>query len=85
MEKKMEAIGIMGILSGLYREYPSRWAILEFEPLTNRLPVFGGNSSVALRWTPHPVIVTMRDNRDDIRVLLYSQYTTIAGWGVLLM
>ena len=36
------------------------------------------------RWTPHAVIVTMRDNRDYIRVLLYSYYTTITGWGVLL-
>ena len=31
---------------------------------------------------PHPVIVTIGDNRDYIRVLLYSYYTT--GWGVLL-
>ena len=33
---------------------------------------------------PHPVIVTIRDNKDCIRVLLYSYYTTITGWGVLL-
>ena len=33
---------------------------------------------------PPPVIVTIRDNRDYIRVLLYSCYTTITGWGVLL-
>ena len=33
---------------------------------------------------PHPVIVIIRDNRDYIRVLLYSYYTTITGWGVLL-
>ena len=37
-----------------------------------------------LRWTPHPVIVTKGDNRDYIRVLLYSYYTTITGWGVFL-
>ena len=37
-----------------------------------------------LRWTPHPVIVTMRNSKDYIRVLLYSYYTTITGWGVLL-
>ena len=37
-----------------------------------------------VRWTPHPVIVTIRDNRDYIRVLLYSYYTTMTGWGVLL-
>ena len=30
------------------------------------------------RWTPHPVIVTIR------RVLLHSYYATITGWGVLL-
>ena len=33
---------------------------------------------------PHPVIVTIRDIKDYIRVLLYSYYTTITGWGVLL-
>ena len=37
-----------------------------------------------IRWTPHPVIVTLRDNKDYIRVLLYSYYTTITGSGVLL-
>ena len=31
--------------------------------------------------TPHPVIVTIRDKKDYIRVLLYSNYTTITGWG----
>ena len=35
-----------------------------------------------IRWTPHPVIVTIRDNWDDIRVLVYSRYTTTTGWGV---
>ena len=30
---------------------------------------------------PHPVIVTIRDNKDYIRVLLYSSYTTITGGG----
>ena len=39
---------------------------------------------VYVRCTPHPVIVTIGDNRDYIRVLLYSYYTTITGWGVLL-
>ena len=28
--------------------------------------------------------MTTRDNKDSIRVLLYSYYTTITGWGVLL-
>ena len=39
---------------------------------------------VHIRWTPHPVIVTIRDNRDYLRVLLYSYYITITGWGLLL-
>ena len=37
-----------------------------------------------IRWTPHPVIVTIGDNRDYIKVLSYSYYTTMTGWGVLL-
>ena len=37
-----------------------------------------------VRWTPHPVIVAIGDNRDYLRVLLYSYYTTITGRGVLL-
>ena len=36
---------------------------------------------IYLRRTPHPAIVTIRDNKDYIRVLLYS---SITGWGVLL-
>ena len=36
---------------------------------------------VRVRWTPHPVIVTIGDHRDYIRVLIYSYYTTITGWG----
>ena len=36
-----------------------------------------------IRWAP-PVMVAIRDNKDCIRVLLYSDYTTITGWGVLL-
>ena len=34
-----------------------------------------------IRWTPHPEIVTIRDNRDYIEVLLYSDYSTLTGWG----
>ena len=33
---------------------------------------------------PHTVIVAGRDNKDYIRVLLYSYYSAITGWGVLL-
>ena len=36
------------------------------------------------RRAPHPVRVTIRDNKDYIRVLFYSYSTTITGWGVLL-
>ena len=42
------------------------------------------HEQIYIRRTPHPVIVTMRDKKDYIRVLLYSYYTTITGWGVLL-
>ena len=41
--------------------------------------------TVCPRRTPHPVIVTIRDNRDYLGVLLYPYYTTITGRGVLLM
>ena len=58
---------------------------VESQPACSRDP---GNlerlSREYIRWTPHPVIVTVRDNRDYIRVLLYFYYTTITGWGVLL-
>ena len=37
-----------------------------------------------VRWTPHPVIVTMRDNGDYIKALSYSDYAAITGWGVIL-
>ena len=40
--------------------------------------------TVYLRWTPHPVIVTIRDNKDYIGVLLYSYYATMTVRGVLL-
>ena len=42
---------------------------------------------IYIRWTPPlpPVIVTIIDNKDYIRVLLYPYYTTITGWGVLLI
>ena len=43
-----------------------------------------GTPAGFVRWTPDPVVVTIRDNRDYMRVLLYYYYTTITGWGVLL-
>ena len=42
------------------------------------------SAQIYIRWIPHPAIVTMGDNKEYIRVLSYSQYTTITGWGVLL-
>ena len=38
-------------------------------------------TTALLRWTPRPVIVTIRDNGDYVRVLLYAYYTTITAWG----
>ena len=38
----------------------------------------------SIRMTPHPVIVIIMDNKDCIRVLLFSYCTTITGLGVLL-
>ena len=38
-----------------------------------------------LRWNPHPGIVTMKDNKDYVRVLSYPYYTTVTGWGVHLL
>ena len=38
----------------------------------------------SFRRTPHPAIVTIRDNKDYMRVLFYSYYTAITAWGVLL-
>ena len=47
-------------------------------------PEDGCPTARCVRWTPYPVIVTIMDNKDYIRVLLYSYDTTITGWGVLL-
>ena len=34
-----------------------------------------------VRWPLHPVKVTIRDNKDHLRVLSFSYYTSIIGWG----
>ena len=34
-------------------------------------------SKVQFRWTPHPVIVTIRENKEDVRVLLNFHCTAI--------
>ena len=36
-----------------------------------------------VRWSPHPVIVTIKDNKDHIRVLLFSHSVSLTGQGVL--
>ena len=61
----------------------SSWADASFErhPVVFKTTVA---TTVRVWWTPHPVIVTIGYNRDYIRVLLYSYYATITGWGVLL-
>ena len=38
-------------------------------------------STVELRRTRHTVLVTIKDDKDHIRVLLCSYYTTITRWG----
>ena len=50
----------------------AKWQALRFQKV------------VYLRRTPHPVIVPIKDNKGYIRVLFYSYYATITGWGVLL-
>ena len=52
-------------------------------PLLVRLPtsLIMDIPDMLLRWTPDPVIVMSGGKRDYIRVLLYSYYTTITGWG----
>ena len=39
-------------------------------------------SGYRLGGPPNPVLVTIRDNNDYVKVLLDSCYTTITGWGV---
>ena len=43
------------------------------------------NTCIYVKRTPHPVIVTLRDNKDYIKVLFFYYYTTITGWGLLLI
>ena len=45
--------------------------------------VWGKVSS--LRWIPQALSVSARANKDYVRVLSYSYYSTIAGWGVNLI
>ena len=63
--------------------------IVAFRVWAFKASVFGADSLrarcwVGVRWTPHPAIVTIRDKKPCIRVLLYSYYATITGRGVLL-
>ena len=64
--------------------HDSLWNTSVSDQVSNKFNVSWWVIELSIRWTPHPVIVTIRDTRDDIGVLLYSYYTTITGWGVLL-
>ena len=75
----------MGLYRGsIFYILPALWEAPQILALPSGEMINMNLSNVDLRWTPHPVIVTIRDNRDYIRVLLNSYYTTITGWGVLL-
>ena len=62
-------MGVMGVFKGDTRSFDNGSFDLGYS--------LGGPPS-------HPVIVTIGDNKDYIRVLLYSYSTTIIGWGILL-
>ena len=44
---------------------------------TDHVPLWGLAYIHYLRWTPHPVTVTIRDDKNHVRVLIYSHYITI--------
>ena len=77
---------IFGLYWWLYRENgkenENHWDYRVDWTAQKRSPWIQGG---CLRWTPHPVIVTIRDNRNHIILLLYSYYTTITGSGVLII
>ena len=74
----------MSVRIGRYRATGSELRA-KVKPLRERNEEFEGwGDGEYFKWTPHPVIVTIRDNKDYIRVLLYSFHTTITGCGVLL-
>ena len=60
-------------------------AIMKDEKVALRMEEVLNHLFTYFRWTPHPVVVTTRDSKDYFRVLLYSYYPTITGWGVLLI
>ena len=66
-----------GCFHNMQNSFEQKFRLKESWLLFTQMKTLGG--------PPHPVIVTIRGNRDYIRVLLYSHYTTITGWGVLLM
>ena len=61
---------LSGLLMNLTIKKYDRRPILE--PVTP-------TSDIVFRWTPYPVLVVLRDNKDYTRVLFYSYYTTITG------
>ena len=53
--------------------------IMYIRDMTVLIAISTTTSRRNLRWTPHPVIVTIADSTDYIRILLSSDYTTILG------
>ena len=50
-------------------------------PIGTQLGSTVGLSHILTRWTPHPVIVTIRENRGYIGVLLYPIIPLLQGGG----
>ena len=49
-----------------------------------RIASFNNDARIYFRWTPHPVIVIIRDNKDYIRVSDIPSIPLSQGLGVLL-
>ena len=47
-----------------------------------RIASFNDDARIYFRWTPHPVIVTIRDNKDYIRVSHLPSIPLSQGLGV---
>ena len=56
-------MGYIGVMLGV-----QRWKL----PKPKTTPDSKSQRVEYVRWTPHPVIVSLRDNQDYIRVLVYS-------------
>ena len=87
MENGMETVPLWGCnvveLWGLVEFVMPFWVPGVIWPQVSRVPItrpdFDTPLYIYFRWTPQPVTVTIMDNKDYIRVLLYSHHTTITG------